>query len=421
MPVPSDITVLSTTPASNSPPGSETPSSIDDYLRSHASFIAQMRAVIGGTVDASIPNASATITQVVEQSQNSGTTAGTSTAYTLTPSTAIAGYSAKQTFWVTFHTASGAAPTLQISGIGTPPNLVRQYSTGAFVNIAANEIPTNHRSRVTLLSASQALVEDMPPAIDYLNSTRIDVASASTVNLTSSAPNTRHVNITGTTTITGFTVAAGQCYFVRFDNALTLTSGASLVTQTGANITTVAGDTCILRATAANTVEVLSYCRVQRLTSGAAIATTSGTAHDFTGIQSWVKKITVMLNGVSGSGTSSFRIQLGTSGGVENTGYGGSNTSSTTTTHSTAAWAGSGADLGSVNAAANQYSGNVTLCLVSGNTWTISGSVGGSNASYFWNLAGTKTLSGTLDRIRLTTVNGTDTFDAGTFNIMYEG
>lgn len=97
---------------------------------------------------------------------------------------------------------------------------------------------------------------------NYLDTTRIDVASASTVNLTTGAPNTRHINITGTTTITGFTVAAGKTYFVRFDNSLTLTNGASLVTQLGRNIITVAGDTCILRATAANTVEILDYSPV---------------------------------------------------------------------------------------------------------------------------------------------------------------
>lgn len=94
------------------------------------------------------------------------------------------------------------------------------------------------------------------PGID---TTRIDVASAGTVNLTSSAPNTRHINITGTTTITAFTVAAGLCYFVRFNESLTLTNNASIVTQTGGNIVTQAGDTCVLRATAANTVEVLAY------------------------------------------------------------------------------------------------------------------------------------------------------------------
>lgn len=96
-------------------------------------------------------------------------------------------------------------------------------------------------------------------AVDLLNTTRVGVASAATVNLTTAAPNTRHINITGTTTIAGFAVAAGKCYFVRFDAALTLANGASLVTQSGANIVTAAGDTCVIRATAANAVEILCY------------------------------------------------------------------------------------------------------------------------------------------------------------------
>jgi len=96
---------------------------------------------------------------------------------------------------------------------------------------------------------------------DFLNTTRIDVASATTVDLTANAPNTRNINITGTTTIGGFTVAVGQTYFVRFNAALTLTNSASLVTQTGLDLVTAAGDTCIIRSTAANTVELLSYVK----------------------------------------------------------------------------------------------------------------------------------------------------------------
>lgn len=92
-----------------------------------------------------------------------------------------------------------------------------------------------------------------------INQVRVDVASASTVNLTTSAPNTDHINITGTTTINGFTIAAGRLIFVRFSGSLTLTSGAAITTQTGANITTQNGDTCIIRALSANTVEILSY------------------------------------------------------------------------------------------------------------------------------------------------------------------
>lgn len=96
-------------------------------------------------------------------------------------------------------------------------------------------------------------------SIDLLNTVRISVASAATVNLTTTAPSTRHINITGSVSISAFTIAAGKCYFVRFDSALTLTNGASLVTQSGGNITTAAGDTCIIRATAANVVEILCY------------------------------------------------------------------------------------------------------------------------------------------------------------------
>lgn len=89
--------------------------------------------------------------------------------------------------------------------------------------------------------------------------TRVDVASATTVNLTTSVPSNDHINITGTTTITSFTVASGRLFFVRFNGSLTLTNNGAIVTQTGGNITTRAGDTCIIRAIAANNVEVLSY------------------------------------------------------------------------------------------------------------------------------------------------------------------
>lgn len=170
MPVPSDITALSATAASNSPAGSESPATADDYFRAHAAFIAQLRAVIGGASDPNIPNASATTVQVndyvANQSQNSGTTGGTLTAYTLAPVTAITSYAANKTFWVKFHVASGASPTIQISGLSSPPTLVRQSAAGTYAAIGAGEIPAGHLSRVTLLSATQALVEDMPPPAD---------------------------------------------------------------------------------------------------------------------------------------------------------------------------------------------------------------------------------------------------------------
>lgn len=269
------------------------------------------------------------------------------------------------------------------------------------------------------LTPSGSEIQIAAASVDFLNTTRINVASAATVNLTSSAPNTRNINITGTTTITAFTVAAGQTYFVRFADGLTLTNNASIVTQTGANIQTVAGDTCIIRATAENSVEVLSYCRVQRLTQGTAQNATSGTAIDFTGIPAWAKIVTFILNGVSTSGTSNLLLQLGTSGGISSSGYSSSATTPDGTTTTASSTAGMIVTEQS-SAASNTFQGIVSVTNISTNAWVSSGNLSASEPRMHLS-AGGVTLSGTLDRIRLTTVNGTDTFDAGSVNIIYEG
>lgn len=153
-------------------------------------------------------------------------------------------------------------------------------------------------------------------------------------------------------------------------------------------------------------------------TAGTAVASTSGTSIDFTSIPSWVKRITVMFNGVSLSGTSAFLIQLGDSGGIETTGYSGGGVriavgSLTAATFTT------GFSFNNATAAC-VYGGNLILCNVSGNIWSASGALGGSSVEFSNTTGGSKELSATLDRVRITTVNGTDTFDAGSINILYE-
>lgn len=255
-----------------------------------------------------------------------------------------------------------------------------------------------------------------------LDTTRIDVASAATVNLTSGAPNTRHINITGTTTITAFTVAAGLCYFVRFNAALTLTNNASIVTQTGANIVTQPGDTCILRATAANTVEVLAYTPMSYIRLATKQASTSGTSIDFNSIPSWVRRITINFDGVSTSGTSIPIIQLGDSGGIENTGYLGSAGGGINGNLVAAANFTTGIGLSASHAGTVLLHGSVVLNLIdaSTNTWVAAGSIGGSGATNTWAIGASKSLSATLDRVRITTVGGAETFDAGSINISFE-
>ena len=139
---------------------------------------------------------------------------------------------------------------------------------------------------------------------------------------------------------------------------------------------------------------------------------------DFTGIPSWVKRITVMFNAVSTSGTSNYIAQIGSaSGGIETSGY---LASVSTVGASTATYSSFTAGFGvmeNITAAANVYYGTLTICLQGSNLWVAGLSMGGNRSATG---GGTKTLSSTLDRIRITTVNGTDTFDAGTINILYE-
>ena len=143
-------------------------------------------------------------------------------------------------------------------------------------------------------------------------------------------------------------------------------------------------------------------------TLGTAVASTSGTAIDFTGIPSTAKRVTVMLNGVSLSGTSHLLVQLG-SGSVQTTGY----ESGSGTQASTAGF------IVSIGDASRLVRAVMTISLMTGTSWIESGSLVFSTSGTAA-IAGSVSLSGTLDRVRITTVNGTDTFDAGTINISWE-
>ena len=150
--------------------------------------------------------------------------------------------------------------------------------------------------------------------------------------------------------------------------------------------------------------------------SGTAVASTSGVAIDFTGIPSWVKRVTVMFNGVSTSGTSVALVQLGDSGGIENTGY-TANAENSGASGGAAYTTGFGLERAATAAMSRRGIGQ--LVNVEGNTWVWS-CQNYEGASFAWS-NGLKTLSATLDRVRITTVNGTDTFDAGSINILWEG
>jgi len=203
-------------------------------------------------------------------------------------------------------------------------------------------------------------------------------------------------------------------------------SGELQIQSAGSTVATVTGSGVAVTGTLSSSGAISSSSTVAGATgtlyplvSGTVVASTSGTSIDFTGIPSWVKRITVMFNVVSTNGTSIPLVQLGDSGGIETTGY----ISISTSLQNAFSIATS-----SSNAGFHVFSGSASgiiigpfvITNVSGNLWVAS--FNGVNQGFTSGLlsAGNKTLSDVLTQVRITTTNGTDAFDAGSINILYE-
>lgn len=255
---------------------------------------------------------------------------------------------------------------------------------------------------------------------------RQDVTCAATIDL--DATTSRYVRITGSTgPVTAITLGDGKYRHVVFASTPTLTHSASLILPGGVSITAAAGDSMIVVGEASSVVRVLQYT-VAAAAPGATYtvtktASTSGTSVDFTGIPSWARKVSVVFNGVGTNGTSLPIIQLGDSGGVENTGY------VSYIVSADAAIAGftgtsveAGFNLQVTHAAADTIFGTVVLTRADsgGTEWGMSGNLAITNLANINMLAGHKTLSAQLDRIRVTTAGGANTFDAGAISVLVE-
>ena len=158
------------------------------------------------------------------------------------------------------------------------------------------------------------------------------------------------------------------------------------------------------------------WSSAQKIVRGTAVSA-SGTSIDFTSIPSWVKRITIMLDGISLSGTADLLVQLGTSSGVVSSGYvsgctattGGAGNTSTST---------AGFVMRLASGASVCY-GAMTVAIINTNRFVSSHSARQTSTANMMG-GGSVTLASTLDRVRITSTNGTDTFDAGTVNILYE-
>jgi hypothetical protein len=216
------------------------------------------------------------------------------------------------------------------------------------------------------------------------------------------------VTIAGTT---GITQPTDTC-----TTSLVLT-GSSSGTTTVQAAATASGTITVPAGTGTVAVNGVS----SNIVSGTVTATTSGTAATYTGLPSWIKRITITFNAVSTSGTSNIIIQLG---------YGSTTWVTTGYTGATVAASGSQTNYSGmmiVNGpgATSFFSGGSIISLIdpATNTWGQFGNMmdAAAQSSQTSNPSGwSVALSGTLTAIRLTTVNGTDTFDAGKVNILYE-
>jgi hypothetical protein len=147
--------------------------------------------------------------------------------------------------------------------------------------------------------------------------------------------------------------------------------------------------------------------------------TASGSSVDFTGIPSWVKRITVVLTDVSFAAAGSSRVRLGTSGGLVSSGYVLTTTGVAAAPTVTLTSATDGIAIISGGTAATVVTGQFVIVNITGNTWQCNGFVTRLADGTTLFSVGYIALSGTLDRLSI--VATTSTFDAGTINIMYEG
>lgn len=223
-------------------------------------------------------------------------------------------------------------------------------------------------------------------------------------------------------------------------NSSIITSGTVAPTTATSFTASVSGTTMTVTAVASGTIAVGQVLSASGLLGGTTITAlgtgTGGTGTytisssqtvasttfsvvgiEFSGIPSWVKKITVMMNGISGSGTGVPVIQIG-SGSITSSGYVASATSMTATVTSSS-FTTSFTLLGGANSAANVISGLLVLTNVSGNTWVAAGNGSTSSSTGSFVCAGSVALGGTLDRVRFS-FGLTDTLDAGSINIFYE-
>lgn len=154
------------------------------------------------------------------------------------------------------------------------------------------------------------------------------------------------------------------------------------------------------------------------LQSGSSVYAASGTSLDITGIPSWASRVTITFKDVSTNGTSIPLIQLITSSAVT-TGYTSSGSVLATGVASSTSTSGFLTAGGSSDTASVSRSGQIVITY-QGVFQYAATSILSCNLAEVRVGGGSILLSALITGVRITTVNGTDSFDAGSISILYE-
>lgn len=381
---------------------------------------------VAGTADAITVTLSSAPTALVDGMRFtfSATAANTgATTLNVTPAGGAALGAKKLMKW-----AAGVESALAAGDIAGAGSLVEVIYDSAADAAAGAFILAHPATAITFATNAQAVTGTStvlavnPAGLAFATSGYATTATAAgTTTLTASSEPQQY--FTGTTTQTVVLPVTSTLNLGRPFRIVNNSTGAVTVQSSGANTILILAPgaaaifTCILTS---GTTAASWEARPIGITLGTAVASTSGTSIDFTGIPAWVKRVTVNFVGVSTSGTDNPIIQIGDSGGIENTGYTSSsyNITNTPSIGATDHTTGFGIRSG---AGTNVLQGSVVINLVSpsANTWAATGTLVTSTVTMIF-VAGSKSLSAVLDRVRITTTGGTDTFDLGTVNISYE-
>lgn len=347
--------------------------------------------------------------------------------------------------------AKAAAFTQALPGFGMQANLVASETNAAATSAASVVNATKWAGTTTSYTNGQAVYSGVnyltyrlktaslaanaanaDPSTDTTNWAQVagtgDVTSTTTQTITG-AKTFSSATINGgainTTPIGGTTPAAGAFTTLSASGATTLsgnvTLGVSAAQTTTLNAALSAGGTVgtagqILRSNGSGVAPAWAAALVS-LTN----ASNTGTAVEFTGIPAWAKRITLSFNATSTSGTNPLLIQAATGGVYNGTNYSAGYVLVATGPTVTALSNNAGFYVSGNTSAADARYGQIILTNIGGNVWICGGVVGNLvtsvNASFSY---GGLALGGTLDRIRVLAVGGTDTFDNGSIGIFWE-